>query len=311
MNKANVLRFVLLGLIWGASYTFIKVSLDGLSESQLVLARLLLGALVLLVVIKVAKVRLPSPGSAWGHIAVTAVLGMVLPFLLLAWGEQHTSAAMAGVLIGATPLLTLGAAAFFLPTEKVTWRKTGGLLLGFAGVVLVISPWQSAAGSLKGQVAVIGAAACYAAQTVYVRRFLAQRGLAPLAASASQIIAALFLQAAVTPAFAWETPSVSWSVGLSILVLGTVGTGLAYLLYFRLIADVGATTASAVNYLVPVTAVAIGATILGEAVTWNMVVGTVVVLAALAFAENRITLRRRASAAAGASQPTARAREAV
>lgn len=298
MNRTSLLQFTLLAAIWGASYTFIKVSLDGLTEAQLVLTRVLLGAVVLLAVAAVSKVKLPPLGAAWGHIAVTATLGMVVPFLLLAWGEQRTSAAMAGVLIGATPLLTLAAAAAALPSERATRRKAIGLVLGFGGVVLVISPWSADPGSLRGQLAVLGAAASYALQTVYVRKFLVQRGLAPLAMSTSQVVAACFLQAAITPAFAWDTPSFSWQVSTSVLILGTVGTGLGYLLYFRLIADVGATTASAVNYLVPVMAVVIGATTLSEPVTWNMVVGTLVVLAALAFAENRKVLPGAAAKAA-------------
>ncbi|MGW5049994.1 DMT family transporter [Actinokineospora sp. NPDC004072] len=292
MTRTNLALFALLALIWGASYTFIKVAVSGLSPAQLVLLRVLFGAAVLVVVLRVTGARLPRSAAVWGHTAVTATLGMVAPFLLLAWGEQRTTAAMAGVLIAATPLLTLAAATVALSTERATWRKAVGFVVGFGGVVLVIGPWHDGGGTLAGQLAVLGAAACYAAQTVYVRLMLAQRGIPPLVSATTQVVSACVLQAVITPFFPWQTPDLRWGVVLSVVLLGAVGTGLAYLIYFRLIGDLGAANASAVNYLVPVTAVLIGVLTLGEGVTWNMVVGTLVVLGALALAENRIAPRR-------------------
>ncbi|WP_018680895.1 DMT family transporter [Actinokineospora enzanensis] len=290
MSRVNVILFVLLSLIWGSSYTFIKVAVDGLTPAQLVLARVFLGAVVLLTVLRVTRGSLPRSAAVWGHTAITAILGMIAPFLLLAWGEQRTSAAMAGVLIAATPLFTLAAVTAALPAERATWRKGIGFLVGFIGVVLVIGPWSTSGGSLGGQLAVLGAAACYAAQTVYVRKMLAQKGIPPLVSATSQVLMATLLQLIVTPFFPWKTPHPTWGIGLSVLLLGVVGTGLAYLVYFRLIGDMGAANASAVNYLVPVTAVLISLVTLQESITWNMIVGTVVVLAALAFAENRVRL---------------------
>ncbi|ALG09185.1 DMT family transporter [Kibdelosporangium phytohabitans] len=280
--------FLALGLIWGGSHTFITISLGGLTPSQLVLARLLLGAVVLLAIVRMRGVKLPSFGVVWAHIAVAAILGLVAPFLLLAWGQQHTSAGMAGVLIGAMPLITLAFATFTLPSERATVRKTVGLLIGFAGVVLVVAPWGDAPGTLGGQVAVLGAAACYAAQAVYIRKVLSGLDIAPLALAAAQVMAATVLQALVTPLFAWHAPTFTWPVVVSIVLLGTVATGAGYVLYFRLIRDHGATTASAVNYLVPVAAVVIGVLTLSESITWSMAAGTVIVLLGLAIAENRL-----------------------
>ncbi|MGV9773209.1 DMT family transporter [Streptosporangium sp. NPDC003464] len=304
MKRSSVLQFLLLGLIWGGSYTFIKISLDGLTPALLVFVRIVLGAVVLLAFVGLRRVRIPAFGAIWGHIAVAAILGMVAPFLLLAWGERYTSAAMAGVIIAALPLLTLVAVWILLPSEKTTRRKLAGFLLGFAGVVLIIAPWNSDAGSLTGQLAVLGAAACYAAQTVYVRRFLLQHGLAPLALAASQLVAATLLQGAVLPFTPWQTPTLSWPVVTSIVILGAIGTGLAYVLYFRLISDLGATSASAVNYLVPVVGMLTSTLLLGDTVTWNMVVGVVAVLIGLAAAENRLaSLRPRPPAEADPGPP--------
>ena len=289
----EIMRFLLLALLWGSSFTLIKVSLEGLSPAQLVLARLALGALVLLAVAALRHVALPRGWAVWGHLAGAALFGNVLPFLLLSYGEQTASAGIAGVLIGATPLLTLTIAYVALTAERATARKVVGLVVGFLGLVLVIAPWRDAGGSFGGELACFGAAVSYAISFVYVRKFLSPRGLAPLALAAGQLLVAVLLQAAVSPLLEWGAADLTGRVVAGIVLLGVLSTGLAYVLYFRLIADLGATTASAVNYVVPIAAVLIGMVFLGEPVTWNVVAGGLVVLAGMAYAENRLPLRRR------------------
>ncbi|MGW4210872.1 DMT family transporter [Lentzea sp. NPDC004789] len=303
MDKASVARFLLLASLWGSSFTFIKVSLEGLTPGQLVLSRLVLGAAVLLTIVAVRKVALPRSAQVWGHIGAAGLFGNVIPFLLLSYGEKTTGAGIAGVLIGASPLLTLALATAALPTERATARKAIGLGIGFVGVVLVIGPWHESLGSLSGRIACFGAAVSYAVGFVYVRKFLSPLGLAPLSLAASQLVSAAVLQALVTPFLDWRVPALTGSVMFSIVVLGLVSTGLAYVLYFRLIGDVGATTASAVNYVVPVFAVLISVLFLGEPVTWNLLAGGLVVLVGVAYAENRLgQLRRSDPVNAGASR---------
>ncbi|MDX8051011.1 DMT family transporter [Lentzea sp. BCCO 10_0798] len=300
MDKASVARFLLLALLWGSSFTFIKVSLEGLTPGQLVLSRLILGAAVLLSIAAIRKVALPRSVQVWGHIAAAGLFGNVIPFLLLSYGEKSTGAGIAGVLIGATPLLTLALATAALPTERATSRKAVGLALGFVGVVLLIGPWHESLGSLSGRLACFGAAVSYAIGFVYVRKYLSPLGLAPLSLAASQLVSAAVLQAVVTPFLAWRTPDFTGSVTLSIVLLGLFSTGLAYVLYFRLIGDVGATTASAVNYVVPVFAVLVSVLFLGEHVTWNLLAGGLVVLVGVAYAENRMGQFRKEKETAGA-----------
>jgi len=298
MSRMSLIRFVSLGLIWGTSYTFIRLADGGLTPSQVVLGRLFVGMVTLLVIIWAGRIPLPAFGRVWGHFCVTAVLGMVAPFLLLAWGEQYASAAMAGVLIASLPLCTLAAVTVLLPAERASWRKIGGLLVGFAGVVVIFAPWHTRTGSVGGQFAVIGAAVCYTLQTVYIRKFLSPRGLPALALAAAQLVVAVILQALITPALPWHAPHLTWKVIVSVLVLGAAGSAVAYTLYFRLIADLGATTASTVNYLVPVVAIVASVLVLSDTVTWNMLVGVALVLAGLAFAERRVPVPRIRRAAA-------------
>jgi drug/metabolite transporter (DMT)-like permease len=295
-------RFLVLALLWGSSFTLIKEALVGLSPAQLVLARLILGAAVLLSVAAVRGIRLPRGGGDWGHLTAAALFGNVVPFLLLSYGERSAGAGIAGVLVGATPLLTLSVAAVALPAERATARKLIGLLVGFAGLVLVIAPWRTEVGSTGGELACFGAAVSYAIGFVYVRRFLSPRNLPPLSLAAGQLTAAVVLQAAVSPFLQWGAVSATPRVVGSIVLLGVLSTGLAYVLYFRLIGEAGATTASAVNYLVPIAAVLISAVVLDERITWNVVAGGVIVLAGMAYAENRLRRPGRTPVSATASR---------
>ena len=144
-----------------------------------------------------------------------------------------------------------------------------GLVVGFLGILLVLAPWQEACGSIGGELACFGAAISYATSFVYVRKFLSPRGIAPLALAAGQLLVAVLLQALVSPLLQWGDVQLTGRVVASIVLLGVLSTGLAYVLYFRLIADIGATSASAVNYVVPIAAVVVGVLFLGEPVTWN------------------------------------------
>jgi drug/metabolite transporter (DMT)-like permease len=287
MDFFSTARFLTLALLWGSSFTFIKISLEGLTPGQVVLFRLVLGALLLLYVASFRGVSLPAGSRTWGLIAIAAVLGNVAPFLLLSYGEQTASAGVAGALVGATPLLTLGLAAAAIPSERLGRHAVLGLLVGFVGVVLVVAPWRDFDTSVVGSLTCLGAAVSYAAGFVFVRKYLSALQIPALSLAAAQTVAAAVLQAPLTPVLGWEAPHFSARVVGALLALGLLGTGAAYILYFRLIADLGASTASSVNYVVPVVAVALGVLVLGEPVTWQLVTGGALVLASMAYARRR------------------------
>jgi drug/metabolite transporter (DMT)-like permease len=291
VKNATVTRFLLLALLWGSSFTFIKVSLRGLTPSQLVLSRLVLGALALFIVVRVRRVGLPRSAGTWGHIAVAALFGNVIPFLLLSYGERGTGAGVAGVLVGSTTLWTVAFGALLLPAERTTPRKTAGLIIGFVGVALVSGFWRDSGGSFTANLSCLGTAVSYGIGLVYTRKFISPRNVPPLAGAYAQLTAAVALQLLVLPAFAWRTPHLSAAVVGSILFLGIFSTGLAYVLLYRLISDIGATAASTVNYVIPVLAVVIGIVVLGERLSWNLVLGGLVIFAGLAYAERRVRLR--------------------
>jgi drug/metabolite transporter (DMT)-like permease len=287
MGLSSTARLLTLAVMWGSSFTFIKMSLEGLTPGQVVLFRLALGALLLLSFAALRGARLPAGGRTWGLVAVAATLGNVAPFLLLSYGEQTATAGVAGALVGATPLLTLGLAAAVIPTERLGRDAVLGLVAGFVGVVLVVAPWRDFDTSVLGSIACLGAAASYAAGFVFVRKHLSSLGIPALSLAAAQTVAATALQAPLTPLLGWESPDFTGRVVGALLALGLLGTGLAYILYFRLIADLGASRASSVNYVVPVAAVALGVVVLDEPLTWQLVAGGALVLASMVYARRQ------------------------
>ncbi len=293
MTRANLVRFGVLAGIWGSSFLLIKFALAGMTPTQLVLGRLLAGSAVLLVIVAVRREPLPRAPSLWGHLVVMGVIANLLPFFLFAWGEQRVTSGMAGVLNGTTPLFTLGVALLALPEERWSPARAAGLVLGFVGVVVVVGPWNidQRANAVTGQLACLGAAVCYGFALVYTRRYLIDRGFPPLALSAAQLLAATLMLAVVAPFVAADPVRLTPLVLGSVVALGAVGTGLAYLLFYRLIGDTGATTASMVTYLIPIVAVFLGVVVQDDPVTWNLFVGAAVVLFGAAVAEGRFRTR--------------------
>ena len=294
MSRGNVLRLGVLALIWGASFLLIKFALEGMTPSQLVLARLIAGAGVLLLIVRLRNVPLPRDRVVWGHLALMSVVANIIPFFLFAWGEQRVTSGMAGILNGTTPLFTLAFAIVALSEERWSVQRVGGFLLGFVGVVMVVGPWNSGGtgNAVSGQLACLAAAACYGVGFVYARRFIAHRGIPPLALSAAQLSMAVLLLTVTAPLTMRGELQLTPLSALSVLALGAVGTGLAYLLFYRLITDVGATSASMVTYLIPVVAVILGVIVQNDPLTWNVFVGAAIVVVSAALAEGRIGVRR-------------------
>lgn len=289
LNRASVLRLLLLACIWGMSFLFIKVSLEGMAPTQLVLARIALGMTALLAIVAVRGDRLPREPAVWGHLAVLGLLANLIPFSGFAWGEQHIASGLAGIYNASTPLFTLLVAMAALPEERPTRDRTVGLVLGFLGVLVVLAPWRGVgSGALAGQLACLVAAACYGVAITYTRKYLSPRGYAPLVLAAAQLMCATATLAVLVPLWATGPVRLAPRVVASILALGAFGTGIAYLLFYRLIAEVGATAASTVTYLAPLVAVAVGVAVLGETVAWNDFVGAGVVLLGVAVAGGQL-----------------------
>lgn len=294
MRLPPYVRLLVLGAIWGTSFLFIKVALEGLPPLGVALGRSLAGVATMWLLVAVRGHRLP-PRRALPHIAVVAVAANVLPFALFSWGELHVSSSVAGVYNATTPLATLLVAIAALPDERPTRERVAGLLLGVAGVVTVLGPWRGIGqNTVLGQLACLVAAASYGVAFNYVRRYVTPLRLDPVALTAVQLTVSSVLLSVVAP-FGGGAVHPTTRVVLSVLALGALGTGIAFVLYHGLIRDIGATSASLVTFVVPVVAVALGVGVLGEPITWNLFAGAVVVVLGVALAEGR--LRHVASAA--------------
>lgn len=286
-------RLGALAVLWGSGFLLIKIALEGMSPIQIVLGRLLAAAVVMLVVVAYRREALPRQLTPWAHLTVMAVITNIAPYFLFAWAEQHINSGLAGVLNATTPLFTL-LFAVSTHTERLTVPRVIGLAVGFLGVVVLAAPWHDGrvGSSLLGVGAALLASAFYAASYVYARRFLSARQLSPLVLSTGQMVAGAVLLGILAPGVALQPMALTTSVVVSVVVLGVFGTGVAYVLNYRLIADEGATAASTVTYLLPIVAVLLGLAVLAEPVGWNLAVGALIVLVGVALSEGRLGGRR-------------------
>lgn len=276
----------LLALFWGSSFLWIKMGLASFTPVQMTFLRLVLGAAVLVVLCYAGRQRLPKDRRLWGHLTVAALVGNAIPFTLFAIGEETVDSGVAGVLNATTPLWVLLIAIVLRTERNLAATKVAGLVLGFAGTLLIFSPWEVAVASW-GALIILVAAICYAISFAYIGRFVSGRGVAPIALSASQIIAATGLTALALPVHGLDPIHLRWDAAIAVAILGVVGTGFAFALNYRLITDEGPTNASAVAYLLPVVSVLLGALFLDEALTPHVIAGMVVVLGGVALTRVR------------------------
>jgi drug/metabolite transporter (DMT)-like permease len=291
-GRGVLLQYLLLALVWGASFLFIKVGLEGLSPPQVVLGRLAGGAAALAAVSLVARRPLPRDPAVWGHLLVVALLLCVVPFALFSWAETRISSSLASIYNATTPLMTILVALAALPAERPTRARLLGLLTGFAGVVLVLGPWHLGSGrSVLGELACLGATACYGTATVYLRRFVSPRGLPAVTAATVQVGLGAVVMLVAAPFVAAQPVHLTPRVVAAVLTLGALGTGLAYVWLTNIVAGWGATNAATVTYLTPLVGVVLGVVLLGETVTWNEPVGAAVVVLGIAISQDLLAPR--------------------
>jgi drug/metabolite transporter (DMT)-like permease len=277
-GRGSLIRMGLLALFWGSSFLWIKLALHGLSPMQITLGRLVWGAGLVLVLCLITRERLPGDRRVWGHLVVAAIFGNVLPFTLFGLGERTVDSGVAGVLNATTPLWALLIGIMIGTERRLSAVRVGGLLLGFGGTLLIFAPWHAAGLASWGALAILGAAFSYGICFAYIGTFLAGRGGTPMALSAAQLLTATGLTVLTIPVAGLQTVHLQPLALVAVSLLGIFGTGLAYVLNYRLIEDEGPTNASTVGYLLPVVSVVLGAIFLSEQLTVRVVAGMIVVL---------------------------------
>lgn len=288
-------QFVLAGLVWGSSFLFMKVALEGISAPQVAWSRLLLGAFALGLYVAARRHRLPRSARVWGHLSVLAVTFYVIPFLLFSWAQQFVSSGLASIYNATTPIMTAIMAGVVLRAEKLRGAQIAGILIGIAGVAVIIAPWRGLdlSQSVVAQFAILGATGCYGFSLAYMRRFASDTGLSAAMFSFVSIAVAALVMTALAPAIAMQPVHLDvWIVG-SVLLLGMLGTGFAYIWNQNTVRAWGPTRASTVTYITPLVGVVLGVVVLGEALSWNEPVGALIVFAGILLAQNRLGRRRR------------------
>jgi drug/metabolite transporter (DMT)-like permease len=296
-DRLVLAQFGFLATVWGASFLFIKVGLRGLSATQVASGRVWLGFAALVAIAAVRRRPLPREPVLYAHLLVVGLLLCVVPFTLFAYGETRISSGLASILNATTPLLTMLMASVFLPQERPTAVKLVGLGVGFGGVLVVLAPWRGVgASSLLGELACLGATACYGAAFVYLRRFVLPRRLDPVTVALLQVGLAATVFAVVAPFVSADPVHLTWPVVGSLLALGVLGTGIAYVLNTNVVTGLGATAASTVTYLTPVVGVLLGVVVLSERLSWNEPVGALLVVVGIALGQGllRVPVRRAA-----------------
>jgi drug/metabolite transporter (DMT)-like permease len=284
MKPKHWFVFILLGAIWSSSFMWIKIAVAEIGPVTLVAFRVLFGLLFGVAVILIQRAQLPRSLKEWTPLLILGITNVAIPFFLISWGEQSIDSAVAAILDATVPLFTILIAHYLLHDDKMTVPKVLGLLMGFAGVVILMSKDIGAsAGSVLGQLAVVLACVFYAGSGVYARKTTEStpgifRSVGPLVSSTAVMWLATFLVESPV-----EIPQlgITW---IALLFLGIVGSGIAFILLYYLIHEIGPTRTSMVTYLFPLGGVLLGVIFLNEELSWQVLVGGVLVILSLVVA---------------------------
>lgn len=278
-----------LSVIWGGSFLFGRMAVQEVPPLTVAWVRVMIAAAVLAGVVAIGRFGFPRGWAGWAPFFVMGAINNAIPFTLIFWGQQEIGAGLAAVLNATTPLFAAILAHVFTSDEKLTAHKLAGVLIGIAGVGVLVGPdaLSGLGASLAAQLAVLGAALSYGFAGVWGRRF---RGLPPLTSACSQLICSTIILAPLallvdrTWALAWPSPTVQ----AAILALAVICTSLAYVIFFTIIKRAGGTNVMLVTLLIPPSAILLGALVLGESLSLGELAGSIVIAVALVVIDGRI-----------------------
>jgi drug/metabolite transporter (DMT)-like permease len=274
--------FIVLGLIWSSSFLWIKIGVQEIGPMVLVAFRMLFGAVTAVGIAAFQKVEWPCDWKTWGIFAILGPTSLAIPIFFISWGEQTIDSAVASILNATVPLFTIVIAHYWLHDDKMTVPRVLGLLIGFAGVVVLLSEDLTAGAhsSVIGQAAVILAAIFYAGSAVFARK--ATQHVAGLARSAAPLVTAAIFIWIIAPLverpFTIPTLPITW---VAALWLGILGSGLAMIMFYYLIHEIGPTRASLVTYIFPLGGVILGVIFLDEHLSWQLLLGSALIISSI------------------------------
>ena len=300
-RRGAVVRFAVLALVWGSSFLFMKVAIQGMSAVQVTAGRLVFGSLMLIALMAVGRRAWPRDPRLLAKISVLSVLLCVAPFLLFGWAAQHLPSGLSSIFNATTPIMTLLVGVVALLNERLTRGRIWGFVVALVGVLVVAGPWRidlSGGGTtfLLAQLACLGATLCYGLGAVYSRTILRDTTIESRTMAATQITIGAGIALVLVAAVGRTPMTITPAVLASIIALGALGTGLAYVWFNDIIRAWGAPIAASVTYLTPVVGVVLGAIVLREEVHWNEGVGAVVVIVGILLTQGMLVRRRAAPA---------------
>jgi drug/metabolite transporter (DMT)-like permease len=288
MSPAQWAVLVTLAVIWGGAFFFGKVAVAEVPPFSIVLGRMVIGMLVLHAVLLLSGQRLPADRRLWGMLALLSLVNNVIPFSLIFWGETRISGALASILGSTTPIFTVLLAHYWTIDERLSGRKVAGVLLGIAGAAAMVGhdALSGLGDDVLAQGAVLLSSVCYAIAAIYARRF---RGTPPLTIATIQVTWGVILSLPLVLLIdhPWTLLRPGPAAMLAILGLGLLCTALAYILYFRLLAQVGATNVVLVTFLIPVSGVLLGYLVLHEQLQSHHFLGMALIALGLAAIDGR------------------------
>lgn len=278
MKVRHFALLLLLGLIWGSSFFLIKLGVSEMPAVWVATGRMSVAAVFLLIVLRLRGLSLLRGWPVWKWLFVLGLLNNTLPFTLIPWGEERIASGLASILNATTPLFTVILAHFLTTEDRLNRQKLLGIVVGFIGVIALVGAdlRDLTRASTQGELAVIVSSACYALAIIIVRLRLRQFDF--VAVSASQFLAALLLILPVVLVTPPPTSLPSLQAIGAVTLLGLLGSGVAYLIYYGLLQHLKATQVSLVTYLVPITAVFWGAALLDETLSPTTFLGLGLIL---------------------------------
>jgi drug/metabolite transporter (DMT)-like permease len=291
MNRSDWLTLIALALIWGAAFIFISVAVNEVAPLTYVWLRLTAAAAAMWLFLWWRGESAGLPRQVWGSIFVLALFNNAIPFVLFGWGQTHIASGLAAILNATTPIWGVVVAHLFTQDEKLSGRKLAGVVLGFAGVTVMIGPalLGSIGDNVLAQLACVAAALCYAFAGVWARRYRGM-GLSPISVTTGQLTAGalILLPLALLVDQPWLDPLPSLKAIGAIAALAVVCSAFAYILYFRLIDRAGATNALLVTLLVPPVAILLGSLVLNEIIEPRDFAGLALIALGLAAIDGRL-----------------------
>jgi len=302
MGRLDWCLLLALSLLWGGSFLFVGIAVKDLPPFTIVLLRVAIAALALNLTLRLIGIALPRDGSSWRAFLGMGLLNNAIPFSLIAWGQTHITSGLAAILNATTPLFTVLVAHCLTADDRLTRSRVLGLLIGFAGIVVLIGPeaLRGLGGDVLAQCAVLGAAGSYACAGVFGRRFK-RMGIPPLATAAGQVTAStlLLLPLVLVVDRPWTLALPDAQVWAALIGLALLSTALAYVLYFRILAAAGAVNLLLVTFLIPPSAILLGTAVLKESLQATDLLGMALIGGGLAAIDGRlaqaITARYRTS----------------